>query len=95
MMMVPPEYAWLVPVFIPFIIGLIVGVTVRRTMKVVFSIIALVIILSVTGYVSITFQGLYDNAMLVLPAVLGVKNVLPYVSMTFLFGLGLGLWQGG
>jgi hypothetical protein len=32
--------------------------------------------------------------MLVLPAILGVQSVLPYFSMTFLFGLALGLWQG-
>ena len=94
MLMVPPEYAWLIPVFVPFIIGLLVGATIRRVVKVVFSVIALIIVLSSTGYISVTFQGIYDSAIRVLPAIMGVKNVLPYFSMTFLFGLALGLWRG-
>jgi ABC-type enterochelin transport system permease subunit len=81
-------------VFVPFIIGLLVGATIRRVVKVVFSVIALIIVLSATGYITVTFQGIYDSAILVLPAILGVQSVLPYFSMTFLFGLALGLWQG-
>ena len=95
MLMVPPEYAWLIPVFVPFIIGLLLGATIRRVVKVVFSVIALIIILSITGYISVTFQDVWDSAMMVLPAIMGVQNVLPYFSMTFLFGLALGLWRGG
>lgn len=88
------EYAWLIPVFVPFIIGLLLGATIRRAVKVVFSVIALLIVLSITGYISVSFQDVWDSALLVLPAILGVTNVLPYFSMTFLFGLALGLWRG-
>ncbi len=97
-MMVPPEVAWVVPVAIPFIIGLLVGFIVKRTVKLVFLVIALVIVLVATGFVSLTFQGIYDEAMKFLPTIIemggGFKNVLPYSSVMFLIGLALGLWKG-
>ncbi|MFQ6080267.1 MAG: hypothetical protein ACE5OW_01200 [Candidatus Bathyarchaeia archaeon] len=96
--MVPPEFAWIVPVIIPFIIGLLVGFIVKRTVKLIFSVVALVIVLVATGYVSFTSQGIYDRAMEFLPTIIemggGFKNVLPYSSMMFLIGLALGLWRG-
>jgi len=95
---IPPEYAWIVPVIIPFIIGLLVGFIVKRTVKLIFAVLALIIILVATGYVSITFQDLYEKAMRFLPTIIdlggGLKNVLPYSSLTFLIGLALGLWKG-
>jgi len=97
-MAVPPEYAWIVPVIVPFIIGLLVGFIVKRTVKLIFAIVALVIILVATGYVSFAFKDLYDKAMEFLPTVVemggGLRNVLPYSSVTFLIGLALGLWKG-
>jgi len=96
--MVPPGFAWIVPVVIPFIIGLLVGFIVKRTVKLFFSVVALVIILVVTGYVSFTFKDIYDRAMEFLPTIIdmggGLKDALPYSSMMFLVGLGLALWKG-
>lgn len=97
-MTVPPEFAWIVPVVIPFIIGLLVGFIVKRTVKWIFCVVALVLVLAATGYVSFTFQDIYDNAMKFLPKIIetgtGLKDVLPYSSATFLIGLALGLWKG-
>ncbi len=96
--MFPPEYAWIVPVVIPFIIGLLVGFITKRTVKLAFTVVALIIVLVITGYVSFTFQGVYDKAMEFLPTINemggGFKNVLPYSSLMFLIGLALGLWKG-
>ena len=92
--MIPSEYAWIVPIVIPFIIGLIVGFIIRHTIKLLFLVIALAVTLSTFGYITITFQDVYDKALLFLPAILGVKNILPYSTTTFLLGLALGLWQG-
>ena len=97
-MMVPPEFAWIVPVVIPFIIGLLVGFIFKHTLKLIFSVVALIIILIVIGYVSFTVPDIYDKAMEFLPIIIdmggGVMNVLPYSSITFLIGLALGLWKG-
>lgn len=97
-MTVPSQLAWIVPVIVPFIIGLLVGFIVKRTVKLIFSVVALVIVLVATGYVSFTFQDIYDKAMEFLPMVIemggGLKNVLPYSSVMFLIGLALGLWKG-
>ncbi len=83
---------------IPFIIGLLVGFITKRTVKLAFTVVALIIVLVITGYVSFTFQGVYDKAMEFLPTIIemggGFKNVLPYSSLMFLIGLALGLWKG-
>jgi uncharacterized membrane protein (Fun14 family) len=97
-MYVPPEIAWIVPIAVPFVIGLLVGLIVKRTVKLAFAILALVIILVATGFVSFTFQEIFDSAMKLLPKIIdlgsGLKNVLPYSSITFIIGLALGLWKG-
>lgn len=93
-MSIPTEYAWIIPIAIPFIIGLIVGFIIRHTIKLIFLMIALAITLTTFGYISFTVQDVYDKALLFLPAILGVKNILPYSTTTFLLGLALGLWQG-
>ena len=97
-MTIPAEYAWLVPVIIPLLIGLLLGVIIKKTVKLVFAVIALLILLVATGYISLTFQTLYDSAMQILPNLLstgqGAIDVLPYSSITFLIGLALGLWRG-
>lgn len=95
---IPPEYAWIIPLLVPLIVGLLIGVILRHTVRLVFPIAALAILLVFMGYVSLTFQDVYDKAMMVLPVIIdmgsGLKNVLPYSSMTFLVGLALGLWKG-
>ena len=95
---VPPELAWILPVVAPFILGLLAGFIIKRTVKLIFMVVALIIVLAATGYVSITFKGIYEKAMEILPKIIetgtGFTNVLPYSSATFLIGLALGLWKG-
>jgi uncharacterized membrane protein (Fun14 family) len=97
-MQIPAELAWVFPTFIPFVIGLLVGAAIKRTLRLMMIIAALTIVLVATGYVSITFQEIYDKAMEFLPNLIetgeGLKDVLPYSSAGFLVGLGLGLWKG-
>ena len=94
----PPEIAWIVPVIMPFIIGLLVGFVFKHTIKLMFAIAALVVLLVLTGFVSLTFQDVFDQAMKFLPKIIGTGNglidVLPYSSITFIIGLALGLWKG-
>lgn len=95
---IPPELAWIVPVVVPFIIGLLVGLIIKRAVTLVLALLILIIILVATGYVSLTFQDLFDRAMEFLPRLVelggSLQNVLPYSSATFLIGLLLGLWKG-
>ncbi|MEM2087761.1 MAG: hypothetical protein QW542_07670 [Thermoproteota archaeon] len=95
---IPPEFAWVVPVVVPFIIGLLIGLIIKRAITLVLALLILIIILVATGYVSLTFQDLFDRAMEFLPRIIelggSLQNVLPYSSATFLIGLLLGLWKG-
>ncbi len=95
-MSIPPEIAWLVPVILPFIVGLLVGAVIKKALKLLILIVALVIVLVATGILSLTFSGLFAQAMNFLPKVYdlghGWLNVLPYSSVAFLIGLALGLW---
>lgn len=95
---IPPEFAWIVPVVVPFIIGLLIGLIIKRAITLVLALLILVIILVATGYVSLTFQDLFNRAMEFLPRIIelggSLQNVLPYSSATFLIGLLLGLWKG-
>jgi len=96
--MIPPEIAWIVPVYMPFLIGLLVGVVVKKTIKLLFAIGALLILLVLTGYISLTYQDVFDQAMKFLPKIIqtgsGFLEVLPYSATTFIIGLALGLWKG-
>ena len=96
--MTPPEIAWIIPIIIPLIIGLLVGVIIKRSVKLMFSVAAVVVLLVMTGYLSLTVQDIYDQAMKILPSIIqtgsGVLDVLPYSSTMFLIGLALGLWKG-
>ena len=93
-MSIPPEIAWLIPVALPFIIGLLAGVVIKKGFKLLIAVVALVIVLVATGVLSVTFSGLFDEAMKFLPKLYDVGagwlNVLPYSSVTFLIGLALG-----
>ena len=97
-MATPPKIAWIVPVIIPAIIGLLVGVIVKRSIKLMFSIIALVVLLVLTGLISLTAKDVFDQAMKLLPRIIGTGSgfidVLPYSATTFIIGLALGLWKG-
>ena len=96
--MIPPEIAWIVPVWMPVLIGLLVGVVVKKSIKLLFTIGALLILLVLTGYISLTYQEVFDQAMKYLPKIIqtgsGFINVLPYSATTFIIGLALGLWKG-
>jgi len=97
-MSVPVELAWLVPIAVPLLIGLFVGSIVRKSIKIVFPIVALLIVLVATGYITLSYQDLFDRAMTVLPRVIntgeGFIDSLPYASSSFLIGLAVGLWKG-
>jgi uncharacterized membrane protein (Fun14 family) len=97
-MSIPPEIAWLIPVILPFIIGLLIGVILKKGFKLLIVVVALIIVLVATGVVSLSFTGLFDEAMKFLPKLydvgLGWLNVLPYSSVAFLIGLALGLLFG-
>jgi uncharacterized membrane protein (Fun14 family) len=93
-MSIPPEIAWIIPVVLPFIIGLLAGAVLRKAMKLLILVVALIIILVATGILSITFTGLFAQAMQFLPKLYDVGhgwlNVLPYTSISFLIGVALG-----
>jgi len=97
-MTISPQIAWIVPVIIPALMGLLVGVIMRHSVRLVFVVAALAVLLVLTGYISLTFQELFDQAMKFLPRIIGtgigIVDVLPYSTATFLIGLGLGLWKG-
>ncbi len=97
-MSIPPEIAWLVPIIVPLIIGLLVGVLIKHLVKWLLILGALVVVLVVTGALSVGFGDLYDKAMEFLPKLYdagrGWINILPYSSVAFMIGLGLGLWKG-
>jgi uncharacterized membrane protein (Fun14 family) len=94
-MSIPPEIAWLIPVVLPFVIGLLVGAVIKRALKLLILVVVLVIVLVATGILSLTFSGLFAEAMKFLPKLYdlghGWLNVLPYSSIAFLIGLALGL----
>ncbi|MDQ1280690.1 MAG: hypothetical protein QG670_1953 [Thermoproteota archaeon] len=94
----PPEIAWIVPIIMPFIIGLLVGFIAKHTIKLMFAVAALVILLVFFGFVSITVQDIFVQAMKLLPQIIGTGtgliDILPYSSLTFIIGLALGLWKG-
>ena len=96
--MISPEIAWIVPVFIPFLIGLLVGVIVKNSFKLLFTLGALLILLALTGYISLTYQDVFDQAMNFLPRIIqtgsGFVEILPYSAATFISGLAVGLWKG-
>lgn len=94
----PVELAWLVPIAVPLLIGLFVGSIVRKSIKIVFPIVALLIVLVATGFITLSYQDIFDRAMTVLPRVIntgeGFIDSLPYTSSSFLIGLAIGLWKG-
>jgi len=95
---IPPEFAWIVPIVVPFILGLLIGAIVKKAFSLVILVIALLIVLISTGALSLSFQDIYDKAMMFLPKIYDTGsawiNVLPYSSVGFLIGLALGLWKG-
>jgi uncharacterized membrane protein (Fun14 family) len=96
--MVSPEIAWIVPIWMPFFIGLLGGVIVKKSIKLLFAIGTLLILLVLTGYISLTYQDVFDQAMKFLPKIIqtgsGFLEVIPYSATTFIIGLVLGLWKG-
>ena len=97
--LIPPEYAWLVPIVIPFLIGLIIGIVVKRTMKLILALAALLIILVIVGFIQLpAITDIARAAMKYLPVIWTeanpLINIIPYSSVTFLIGLILGIWKG-
>lgn len=98
LMTIPPEIAWLIPIVIPFIIGLLTGAIIKRTVVLIVLVFALVAVLALVGYLSLTVEDLYDRIFHYLPRVANeaqtLKNILPYTSISFIVGLAIGLWKG-
>jgi len=97
--LIPPEFAWIIPIVIPFLIGLIIGVVVKKTIKLILAVVVLIAILVVVGYTQLpTFEDIAGAATKYLPMLWAeagpLINILPYSSATFLVGLALGLWKG-
>ena len=94
-MSIPPELAWLIPIAVPFIIGLLIGVVIKTAAKLAIVIVVIVIVLVFTGVLSLAFQDIFTQAMQFLPKIFAtggtLLNLLPYSSVAFLIGLGLGL----
>ncbi|MDQ1280735.1 MAG: hypothetical protein QG670_1998 [Thermoproteota archaeon] len=67
-------------------------------MKLMFAITALVVLLVFSGVISIGYQDIFDQALKLLPRIIGIGSglidILPYSSLTFIIGLALGLWKG-
>ena len=95
----PPEFAWILPVIIPFLIGLLVGVVIKKTIKLIVVIIALLVILFAVGYIQFpSFEDMMVLTTEFLPKLWAeaqpLVNILPYSSATFLIGLAIGIWKG-
>jgi hypothetical protein len=96
---VPPEFAWILPIAIPLVLGLIVGIIIKRTMKLLLVIVLLVIVLVAIGFTQLpSFTDVANAALKYLPMIWAeagpLLNLLPYSSITFIIGLILGLWKG-
>jgi len=95
---VPAGLEWLaplIPLILPFILGFLIGVIVKKAIKVIAVIIILIVILSAAGYISYSLSDLFAKAAGILPQILGgVANIIPYTSLAFCAGLGIGLWKG-
>jgi len=85
-----------------FVLGLLIGIVIKRTVKLVFAIVALVIILSVTGYISLGLSEptaliilrVADQASQEATRVADLARLLPLSSAAFLIGAALGFWKG-
>ena len=96
--MISSEIAWVGLILLPLGIGVVVGLIVKHAIKLMFAIAALAILLVLSGAISLTYQDIFCQAFKVLARIIEIirvfVDVLPYSSLTFLIGLGLGLWRG-
>jgi hypothetical protein len=85
-----------------FIIGLLVGVILKRAFIVVLAIIALVVLLIIAGFLTfglsltslIAFYGFFNLAKPAAVQGVDLVRLLPWTSLAFLIGVGIGLWKG-
>ena len=89
-----------------FVIGLLIGVIIKKTVKLGLAILALLILLTATGYITLTpqqiAQGIIQRTASLGPGGVsnitsqaqGLANILPYTSLAFIVGIALGLWKG-
>jgi len=93
-----PDLASMVLIIVPLIIGLLVGFIVKHTVKLVFAIAVLAMFLVFTGFISITYQEIFTQVLMLMPKIIaivsGVIEMLPFSSVTFIIGLAVGLWTG-
>jgi uncharacterized membrane protein (Fun14 family) len=85
-------------IVIPFLIGLLVGGAVKAASKFLLLLVLLIALLSVAGIVTISVEGVLNEAAGYLPHALNlgrtaVEDVLPYSGLSFLAGFLLGVWK--
>ena len=97
--LIPPEFAWILPIIVPLILGLIVGIIVKRALKLILAIVLLLVVLVAIGYTQLpSLTDIANSALKYLPLIWSGAdpfiNLLPYSSISFIIGLILGLWKG-
>ncbi len=81
-----------IPLIAPFHIGLLCGFIIKRTIKLLFAVAALLIVLSVTGFLTaINLEGFISYVPKIIDLGGGILDIIPYTATTFLVGLGIGL----
>ncbi len=98
----PPDLSttFLVAAILPLIIGFIVGVIAKSVLKIGIAIVVLVLLLIAVGMITpdpiltplLSFRGKSGSSLT--SGVQRLAGYLPYSSITFIIGLGLGLWKG-
>ena len=97
----PPDLSttFLVAAILPLIIGFIVGVIAKSVLKIGIAIAILVLILIAAGIITPSqvlnpLVSLVKSGSSVSSYAQRLADYLPYSSLTFIIGLGLGLWKG-
>jgi uncharacterized membrane protein (Fun14 family) len=97
----PPDLSttFLVAAILPLIIGFIVGVIAKSALKIGIALAILVLILIAAGIITPSqvlapLISLVKSGSAISSDAQRLAAYLPYSSLTFLIGLGVGLWKG-
>jgi len=97
----PPDLSttFLVAAILPLIIGFIVGVIAKSALKIGIALAVLVLILIAVGIITPNqvlqpLISLVKSGSTISSDAQRLADYLPYSSLTFLIGLGVGLWKG-
>ncbi|GEM_PF-3274765 len=87
----------IVSLFIPLVIGILIGLIVKKSFSIFVLGSLVVVILVITGAISITYGDFFNVALQVLPKLWagaqGFIGVLPYSTLMFVIGLLFGLFK--